>query len=61
MKTLMLGAAVAALSTGVSAQTIGFSQIGSESGWRAAETTVPIDEHPFLAALKEGPKVGVDP
>ena len=28
---------------------------------RAAETSVPIDEHPFLAALKEGPKVGVDP
>ena len=44
MKTLMLGAAVAALSTGVSAQTIGFSQIGSESGWRAAETTVTKQE-----------------
>ena len=28
---------------------------------RAAETSVPIDEHPFLAALKEGPKVGADP
>ncbi|ETX29409.1 galactofuranose ABC transporter, galactofuranose-binding protein YtfQ [Roseivivax isoporae] len=44
MKTLMLGAAMAALSTGVSAQTIGFSQIGSESGWRAAETTVTRQE-----------------
>ncbi|MGR3803217.1 galactofuranose ABC transporter, galactofuranose-binding protein YtfQ [Marinibacterium profundimaris] len=44
MKTLMLGAALAALSTGVSAQTIGFSQIGSESGWRAAETTVTKQE-----------------
>ena len=28
---------------------------------RAAETSVPIDEHPFLAALKEGPKVRVAP
>ncbi|QQA43526.1 galactofuranose ABC transporter, galactofuranose-binding protein YtfQ [Pelagovum pacificum] len=40
MKKYLLGAALAALSTGATAQTIGFSQIGSESGWRAAETTV---------------------
>ncbi|KAA9009460.1 galactofuranose ABC transporter, galactofuranose-binding protein YtfQ [Histidinibacterium aquaticum] len=44
MKKLMLGAAIAALSTGATAQTIGFSQIGSESGWRAAETTVTRQE-----------------
>src|SRR5690606_16408403 len=36
----------ACLATGVSAQsiTVGFSQIGSESGWRAAETTVTRQE-----------------
>ena len=44
MKKLLLGAALAALSTGATAQTIGFSQIGSESGWRAAETTVTRNE-----------------
>lgn len=44
MNKLMLGAAFAALSTGATAQTIGFSQIGSESGWRAAETTVTRQE-----------------
>ena len=35
-----------ALASGVSAQslTVGFSQIGSESGWRAAETTVTKQE-----------------
>ena len=33
-----IGAMIAA--SGASAQTIGFSQIGSESGWRAAETTL---------------------
>ena len=33
-------AAFAALTGAASAQTIGFSQIGSESGWRAAETTL---------------------
>ncbi|WP_245263768.1 MULTISPECIES: galactofuranose ABC transporter, galactofuranose-binding protein YtfQ [unclassified Aminobacter] len=37
---LLAGAALLALSVGASAQTIGFSQIGSESGWRAAETTL---------------------
>lgn len=44
MKKYLLGAALAALSTGATAQTIGFSQIGSESGWRAAETTVTRQE-----------------
>ncbi|WP_235679405.1 galactofuranose ABC transporter, galactofuranose-binding protein YtfQ [Aquibium microcysteis] len=32
------------MSSGALAQTIGFSQIGSESGWRAAETTVTRQE-----------------
>lgn len=36
--TVCLGAGAAA------AQTVGFSQIGSESGWRAAETTVTRQE-----------------
>jgi galactofuranose transport system substrate-binding protein len=42
--TLWAGAAVAALGTAASAQTVGFSQIGSESGWRAAETSVTRQE-----------------
>src|SRR5262249_58031969 len=44
LKTLMLATVVsgAMLSAGARAEdlTVGFSQIGSESGWRAAETTV---------------------
>lgn len=43
MKTLWTTAAVMALSAGAAlaeGETIGFSQIGSESGWRAAETTL---------------------
>lgn len=44
----VLGAAfaacLAAMSGVASAQTIGFSQIGSESGWRAAETTLTQQE-----------------
>jgi simple sugar transport system substrate-binding protein len=44
MNKFMLSAAFAALSTGATAQTVGFSQIGSESGWRAAETTVTRQE-----------------
>ncbi|RYH01674.1 ABC transporter substrate-binding protein [Salipiger sp. IMCC34102] len=40
MKIHMLGAALVVAATGAQAQTVGFSQIGSESGWRAAETTV---------------------
>ncbi|MFN3274124.1 MAG: galactofuranose ABC transporter, galactofuranose-binding protein YtfQ [Paracoccus sp. (in: a-proteobacteria)] len=40
-RTLMTTAAVLALcGTAALAQTVGFSQIGSESGWRAAETTL---------------------
>lgn len=39
-RTLLAGAALLALTAGASAQTVGFSQIGSESGWRAAETTL---------------------
>jgi len=35
-----LGACLVAAATVAGAQTIGFSQIGSESGWRAAETTL---------------------
>lgn len=46
-KTL-LGASILAsmtfFSSAVVAQTIGFSQIGSESGWRAAETTLTRQE-----------------
>jgi ABC-type sugar transport system substrate-binding protein len=33
-------ASVSVLSSAAMAQTVGFSQIGSESGWRAAETTL---------------------
>ena len=41
MKSLLASAAFVALGTSAAmAQTIGFSQIGSESGWRAAETTL---------------------
>ncbi|WP_373356481.1 galactofuranose ABC transporter, galactofuranose-binding protein YtfQ [Pseudoroseicyclus sp. CXY001] len=43
-KALLAGVALAALGTGAAAQTVGFSQIGSESGWRAAETTVTMQE-----------------
>lgn len=40
-RTLMTTAAALALcGTAAAAQTVGFSQIGSESGWRAAETTL---------------------
>ncbi|WP_375261152.1 galactofuranose ABC transporter, galactofuranose-binding protein YtfQ [Palleronia sp.] len=40
IKTLMTSAAMIACAAAASAQTVGFSQIGSESGWRAAETTL---------------------
>ncbi|WP_180898539.1 galactofuranose ABC transporter, galactofuranose-binding protein YtfQ [Martelella soudanensis] len=42
MKTLFLTtvAAITMTAAAASAQTVGFSQIGSESGWRAAETTL---------------------
>ena len=41
MKNILLASASAlVLGTAASAQVVGFSQIGSESGWRAAETTV---------------------
>lgn len=43
----MLGAlllASTALAAPAMAQTVGFSQIGSESGWRAAETTVTLEQ-----------------
>jgi len=41
IRTLLTSAALVALTAGVaSAQVIGFSQIGSESGWRAAETSL---------------------
>lgn len=44
-RLLMASVAVFSLGAGVAgAQTIGFSQIGSESGWRAAETTVTMNE-----------------
>lgn len=43
-KTLLASAAALALGTAASAQVVGFSQIGSESGWRAAETTVTQQE-----------------
>ena len=48
MKAAMLGTVLAlgtcVLSTRAAEMTIGFSQIGSESGWRAAETTVTKEE-----------------
>ena len=44
LKTLLTGVALTALAQAASAQTVGFSQIGSESGWRAAETTVTRQE-----------------
>lgn len=46
MKALLLGTAMvmAALPAMAKDITIGFSQIGSESGWRAAETTVSKEE-----------------
>ena len=41
IKTLIAGSTALTLTAGLAgAQTVGFSQIGSESGWRAAETTV---------------------
>ncbi|MCQ0988225.1 galactofuranose ABC transporter, galactofuranose-binding protein YtfQ [Jiella marina] len=52
IRTLLVTAAISIAATGVSAaQTIGFSQIGSESGWRAAETTL---------TRKEAEKRGID-
>jgi ABC-type sugar transport system substrate-binding protein len=47
MKAFLLGTAamvMAALPVMAKDMTIGFSQIGSESGWRAAETTVSKEE-----------------
>lgn len=46
MKAFLLGTAIAMAALPVMAKdmTIGFSQIGSESGWRAAETTVSKEE-----------------
>ena len=45
MKNILLASASAlVLGTAASAQVVGFSQIGSESGWRAAETTVTQQE-----------------
>ena len=48
-KTLALGAGMAALLTtaahaDLTGKVVGFSQIGSESGWRAAETSVTKSE-----------------
>ncbi|MBJ2149528.1 galactofuranose ABC transporter, galactofuranose-binding protein YtfQ [Paracoccus sp. IB05] len=43
VKTLLAGAAIVALGAGAAmadGKVIGFSQIGSESGWRAAETSL---------------------
>ncbi len=44
IKTLLASASALVLGTAASAQVVGFSQIGSESGWRAAETTVTQQE-----------------
>ena len=46
LKKLALGAGIAALlsSTAMAEMVVGFSQIGSESGWRAAETSVTKQE-----------------
>ena len=43
-KILLASASALVLGTAASAQVVGFSQIGSESGWRAAETTVTQQE-----------------
>ncbi len=46
-RNAMLGAmllATTAIAAPSMAQTVGFSQIGSESGWRAAETTVTLEQ-----------------
>jgi len=47
-KKVTLGAGLLAsmlvMSSSVLAQTVGFSQIGSESGWRAAETTLTLQQ-----------------
>ena len=47
-KKALVGAGVLAsmlmMSSSVLAQTVGFSQIGSESGWRAAETTLTLQQ-----------------
>ena len=47
-KKALVGAGVLAsmlmMSSSVMAQTVGFSQIGSESGWRAAETTLTLQQ-----------------
>ena len=57
IKTLALGAGLsgllfsAAYADGLQGKVIGFSQIGSESGWRAAETTV---------TKAVPPKLGID-
>ena len=40
MKRMLLTSAAILAGTAATAQTVGFSQIGSESGWRAAETTL---------------------
>src|SRR5690606_29243635 len=48
IRKLTLGASllasIALFSSAALAQTVGFSQIGSESGWRAAETTLTRQE-----------------
>ena len=48
LKPMLLGLAMASaasiLPAGAAQLTVGFSQIGSESGWRAAETTVSKSE-----------------
>lgn len=47
IKTLTITVAALAITTGAAladSETIGFSQIGSESGWRAAETTLTRTE-----------------
>ncbi len=40
LKTLLATASILAVPAMAAAQTVGFAQIGSESGWRAAETTL---------------------
>ena len=47
-KKALVGAGLLAsmlmMSSSALAQTVGFSQIGSESGWRAAETTLTLQQ-----------------
>ena len=60
MRSVAFWAGVALVNLGgplfADAMTVGFSQIGSESGWRAAETAVTRAE--AAARGRRGPEIG---